>query len=349
MGPIRAFAIVAMVALFASACTRGSAGSNNAQPLDLYAAAPTLADVRSLLGDSTWWPGPPSFGVRPLDAAYMPYLERFTVVQRFVHIGTAETFDVELALWSTTSSASTQMTNIQAAFGTPVAGPKAGDQVLYYGLRGPGAAPYATTTVVRVGQIVAAITWTLKDAFPKVAQLGKIALKVVSRVKDMLAGKLHGSTLASTDSALLPPAGLDMTLLGSARIPIEAAVVMIDSASLESLAQAFHSNGVDDIVFGDYALNNDTHMEVRASAFKFSTSQDASTWLDLVRGTYPLDAGGIAAFYDPSFGVYYFLFASGTQVGMLICRSTSSAEAASRACEGPLSRVAPVWKLSLGG
>jgi hypothetical protein len=338
-----------MVALVAGACTRGSAAGSNAQPLDLYAAGPTLADVRSLLGDSNWWPGPPSFGVRPLDSAYMPVLEKFTVVQRFVHIGTAETFDIELSLWSSTSAASSQMTSIQAAYGTSVTGPKAGDQVLYYGSQLNGAAPYATSTIVRVGQIVVAISWTLKGGFPTVAQLGKIAIKVTSRVKDMIAGKVHGSALASTDSALLPPAGLDITLLGSARIPIEAAVVMIDSASLESLAQAFHSNGVDDIVFGDYALNNDTHMEVRASAFKFATAQDATAWLDLVRGTYALDPGGIAAFYDPSLGEYYFLFAAGTQVGMLICRSTSSVEAASRACEAPLSRVAPVWKLNLGG
>jgi hypothetical protein len=33
-------------------------------------------------------------------------------------------------------------------------------------------------------------------------------------------------------------------------------------------------------------------------------------------------------------------------VGM--CRSTADTEAASRACEGPLSRVTSVWKLSLG-
>lgn len=338
-----------MVALLSGACTRGSAGSTNAQPLDLYAAAPSLADVRSLLGDSNWWPGPPSFGVRPLNAAYMPYLERFTIIQRFVHIGTAETFDVELALWSTTTAASTQMTSIQAAFGASVAGAKAGDQVLYYGSQLPGAAPFVTTTVVRVGQIIAAITWALKDSFPKIAQLGKIAVKVASRIKDMLAGKLRGSSLASTDSAMLPPAGMDMTLLGSAKLPIEAAVVMIDSPSLTGLAQTFHNEGVDNVVFGDYALNNDTHMEVRAGAFKFLTPQDASGWLDGMRGTYPPDSGGIVAFYDPVHGVYNFLFVAGTQGGLLICRSTSSAEAASRACEGPLSRVAPVWKLSLGG
>jgi hypothetical protein len=160
---------------------------------------------------------------------------------------------------------------------------------------------------------------------------------------------LHRSSLATTDSAMLPPAGLDITLLGSAKLPIEAAVVMIDSPSLTGLAQTFHSEGVDNVVFGDYALNNDTHMEVRAGAFKFLTPQDASGWLDSMRNGNLPDPSGIAAFYDPAHGEYYFVFVAGTQGGLLICRSTSSVEAASRACEGPLSRVAPVWKLSLGG
>src|SRR4030081_1820845 len=66
--------------------------------MDLYGAPPSLAEVRSLLGDSSWWPGPPSFGVRPLDTASMTLSQRFAVIQRFVHIGTAETFDVQMAL-----------------------------------------------------------------------------------------------------------------------------------------------------------------------------------------------------------------------------------------------------------
>jgi hypothetical protein len=333
----------------AGACTRPSTGATNAQPLDLYAAGPSLSDVRSLLGDNAWWPGPPSFGVRPLDAASMPVAQRYVIIQRFVHIGTAETFDVEFALYNTTSAATTQMTTIQTAFGTSASGPKVGDSALYYGSQLAGGAPYVTETIVRVGQIIVEISWARKDGYPKVAVMGKNAVKVVSRVKDMVAGKVHGSALASTDSTLLPAAGLDMTMLGSARIPVEAALVMLDLPALEAMAQILHGGGVSDIVFADYALNTDTHMEVRAAVFKFPSLKEASTWLDLIRGTNLLDQDGVASFYDPAHGNYQFMLAAGTQVGLLICRSTSSVEAASRSCEGPVSRVASSWKLNLAG
>jgi hypothetical protein len=345
----RVLAAVTALVVVAGACARSNPGTVSAQPLDLYAAEPTLADVRTMLGDSSWWPGPPSFGVRPLDTASMPLSQRFVVIQRFVHIGTAETFDVELALWSTTAAASTQMTNVQTAFGSSTSGPKVGDQVLYYGSQVTGGAPYLTETIVRVGQIVVAISWARKDAFPKVAQMGKNATKVVAKIKDLIAGKVHGTTLASTDTALLPAAGLDVTLLGSAKIPVEAALVMLDLPALEAVAQTLHLGGVNDIVFADYALDNDTHMEVRAVVFKFQSAKDAIAWVDLLRGAYPLDQDGVASFYDPSHGDYKFLLSSGTQGGLLICRSTSAAEAASRSCEAPVSRVAAAWKLNLGG
>src|SRR4030088_619746 len=112
----------------------------------------------------------------------MPYREKFHVITRFTHIGTAETFDIEYTLWDSTSSATTQMTNIQAAFGTSASGPKVGDQVLYYGSQVTGAAPYGTATFVRVGQIVTTITLDMKDGFPKVSQLGRIASEVTSRL-----------------------------------------------------------------------------------------------------------------------------------------------------------------------
>jgi hypothetical protein len=70
-----------MLALLGGACTRGLTGSTNAKPPDLYAALPSLSDVRALLGDNSCWPGPPSFGVRPLDIATMPPAETFSITQ----------------------------------------------------------------------------------------------------------------------------------------------------------------------------------------------------------------------------------------------------------------------------
>jgi hypothetical protein len=337
------------VALVAAACARSSSSGANATPTDLYMAEPSQADVQSLLGDSNWWPGPPSFGVRPLDSASMPFQERFHVVQRFSHIGTAETLDVEFTLWDSTSTATTQMSNFQSAFGTSASGPKVGDQVLYYGSQSSTAAPFETATFVRVGQIVTTISLNRKDAFPSVSQLGKIATKVVSRLKDVLAGKVRSSPLPSSNSTLLPPAGPDMTLLGSTTLPVEAVVVMLGFASPEILAGILKSDGVDAMVFADYALDNDTHMEVRAGVLDFNTTQEADDWINALRGSASVDANGLSTFYDDASGQYFTVFSAGTKGAMLVCRSTSNVEAASRSCEAPLSRVGPSWQLSLQG
>jgi hypothetical protein len=307
---------------------------------------PSLSDVRGLLGDDNWLPGPPSFGVPPLDMASRPFNQKFSVTQPFVHIGTAEAFEVDYELWGSTSSASSHMSSVQSVLGSSaITSPKVGEQTIYYGSQASGAAPYQTVTLVRIGQIVAVIGLDRKDSFPKVSQLAKIASKVVSRLKDEISGKLHGSPLPASEAAALPPADRDITLLGTARISVEAALVMIGATSIAALAQTLRSLGVNDVVFGDYALNKDTRMEVRAGVFTFLTSKDANDWAALLRGSSPVDQPG---FYDPSHEWYTFSFAAGSKGAVLICRSTAATEAASRACEAPLSQVIAGWKLSLG-
>ncbi|MEA2629010.1 MAG: hypothetical protein QOJ10_1470 [Chloroflexota bacterium] len=307
---------------------------------------PAISDVRTLLGDDAWWAGPPMFGVRPLDVASMPFNQTFSVAENYVHVGSAEMFSVDYEVWNGTSAAKGHMTSVQSALGTSaVAGPKVGDQAIYYGSQASGAAPFQTVTIVRVGQVVALIGLDLKDGFPKVAQLGKIAVKVVSRLKDVLAGKVASTPLSTSDAALLPPANLDITMLGSTTISVESAMVMLDAPSFDALAQTLRGSGVSDVVFGDYALNSDTHMEVRAAVFNFSTAKDAADWIAGLRGTTAADQLGL---YDAAHGWYIFPFAAGTKAALLICRSTADTEAASRACEGPLSSITSVWKLSLG-
>jgi len=48
-----------MAALVLGACTRSSGSAGNATPLQVYTAGPSLTQVRSTLGSSTWWPGVP--------------------------------------------------------------------------------------------------------------------------------------------------------------------------------------------------------------------------------------------------------------------------------------------------
>jgi hypothetical protein len=315
--------------------------------MDLFAAEPTQADVKSMLGDDNWWPGPPSFGVRPLDSSSTPMSQRFRVTQRFTHIGTSETFDVAFAQWSSTSTATTQMNDIKTALGTSANGAKVGDDVLYYGLQGSGAAPFQTATFVRVGSVVAIITWSRKDGLPKVDQLGKVATRVVARLKNALSGKIRPTLLSTADAAKLPPIGPDITLLGAAKVPIESVVVMLNSSAPQMVSGLLRNAGADSIVFGDYVLDNDTHMELRASVLDFTTSQVATEWIDALRGNAVPDASGIAQFYDHATGQYFGLFTVGNRGAILVCRSTNDGEAASRSCESPMSRVAPAWQLSL--
>jgi hypothetical protein len=88
---------------------------------------------------------------------------------------------------------------------------------------------------------------------------------------------------------------------------------------------------------------------VRAGLFNFTSATEATTWMDALRGGHRVDSNGIATFYDDSTGQYFSLVAVGPKSAILVCRSTSSGESASRSCELPLSRVAPAWQLSLGG
>ena len=128
---------------------------------------------------------------------------------------------------------------------------------------------------------------------------------------------MSASPLAASDAAVLPPDGLDLTLLGITRIPVEAAVVMIGATSIDTLAQVLRGLGVNDMR--------------RTGIAPFVSSVSL----------------GQEGYNDPSHGWYVFAFAAGTRAAMLICESTADTEAASRACEAPLARVVAAWMLNL--
>jgi hypothetical protein len=347
---LRLLALAALGVLIVTSCTRAT---TTAQPGDVYAAGPTVSDVRTLFGDANWWQGPPSFGVRPLDAETTSYTQRFSITQRYIHIGTAEEFLVDYTVFNTTSSATAQMTNIQSTYGTSPSTPKVGDQVLYYGVAGSGGAPYVTRTFVRLGQIVVTIIWAQKDQTASLQLLARNATKVVDGLKNATAAKSR-PTPHVIDKKLLPPPGLDITLLGAAQLPIEAWLVMLHVAIPDAALQLLQSAGVTDFVYGDYALNGDTHMEVRSALLTFTTAAAANDWAATWSTGTP-DQSGIASGYVPlagsveGAGEYHYFFVSGTYGAMLVCRPSIEGEAASRACEAPLERTAIDWKLALGG
>ncbi len=317
----------------------------------VYAGGVRVSDLAPYLGDSTnWWPGVPQFSVRPLDSATRPEEERFVVKLQFVHNGSAENLVVEYRVWSSSALAGAIVTSEQQAVGSSLSGPSAGDQVLYFNQNaGFGAAPYVSTTVVRVGQIDVSIVWRRVGAYAGTSVEGGIAKKVVSRLKDALSGRISAPRPGAVDPHLLPPAGPEITQLGFDRLPVEVVPVMVGAAAPSDLASLFHRLGATDFVFGDYALNTDTHMEVTTAAFSFSSSTGSSQWLDQFFGAGALTQSGDYFNYDEPSGQYIAAFGVGSQGVLMFCRSAALGEAASRACESPMSRVANAWKLELGG
>ena len=196
----RLISLVALGAVAASSCAGVAGSSFNGKPVDVYSVIPSQADVRTVLGDSNWWAGPPTFGVLPLDDATTPTTVKFWVRQQFRHIGTAEELVVRYTVYDKASTATSEMTSFQNAYGTSPSSPKVGDQVLYYGFHAGGAAPIVTRTFVRVGQIVIQIVWSRKDTIPLLDQLGKTAAKFTDGLKNL--GRAHRSPKA-VDATLL--------------------------------------------------------------------------------------------------------------------------------------------------
>lgn len=343
-------AVAAVLAVMLSSCVRSATPANHLHAQDVYADAPPLADVQAILGGSGWWPGPPSFQVRPLNIETIPTQLQFSVTTRYVNVGTTDRFELMTQLWDSTSSATGHMSAVQSVLGTPATGPRVGDQTLYYELQpGQGESAFTTLDFIRVGQSVAALSWILAGGVASSSQVGKMASRVTGQLRDLLAGRVHGQLLPESDLAVLPPVGPDITLIGSARLPIQVFPLILNAAAPQQVVGTFQSLGVTDFVYGDYVLNNDTQSEVRASVITFLTSQDASNLFDAFRGTNALDANGTWVYYDDVSGPgqYYVMFAAGTKLALLNCRSTTQTLAASRSCENPQARVALAWIESL--
>ncbi|HEX9098869.1 MAG TPA: hypothetical protein VF956_05200 [Candidatus Dormibacteraeota bacterium] len=346
----RYLALITLAAIALVSCGRIGGSTFNARPADVYAVMPSMTDVRAVLGDNNWWEGPPSFQVSPLDSATAPLNVQYAVSQLYLHIGTAEELLVRYTVYDKTSSATSVMTEYSNAFGPSPSNPKVGDQVLYYGVPMSGAAPVATRTFVRVGQIIVTIVWSRKDSLPTVQQLGKVASKFVSGLKNVGKTRAAPSPVAAT---MLPPPNLQITYLGSAQLPVESLVVLTLVSIPDQVVALLRQLGVVTFAYGDYALNNDTHMEVQTALISFASATDATSWAgDFSPGT--PDSNGIASGYvpiggTPAAGVYHYVFTSGSYGVLMVCKASIDGEAASRECEDPMGTTAFAWKLALAG
>ena len=79
-----------MVMLALVACGRVST-SSGPSVASVYAGRVVLNDLNPVVRDlPSWWDGPPTFDVKPLNSATRPDVERFAVSVRFSHVGTVE-------------------------------------------------------------------------------------------------------------------------------------------------------------------------------------------------------------------------------------------------------------------
>jgi hypothetical protein len=123
---------------------------------------------------------------------------------------------------------------------------------------------------------------------------------------------------------------------------------MMSIAAPEDMAKTFHNLGVADFAFGDYALDLDTQMEVRASVLTFTTSQDATALVNAFRGSPDTTTPFFEVYQDTSGpGQYYLMLSAKNQFAILICRNIAATIAASRSCEHPLTRVGDAWYAAL--
>ena len=341
--------VVFAALLLGAACTRaGSSGSNSGgTPEQIYAAGPTVQDVRSSLGSETWWPATPSFRIRPLGLPTMSDLEKFAVTQHFIHVGSSEQLVADYTVWATTAYATLFVTVIQGQV-TTMTGPRVGDQSIYWGTKSPtDTALYDTSALIRLGQVLIQIDVTRGSGYVDTKQMGQLATKMVNKLKGALKGTVKPSPLPDSDQKLLLPLGTDVTLAASVRLPIEVAAELLGASSPQDVVDSFTKLNVKDFLFGDYALNADLNMEVRAIVFAFSSPSDATSWVDLAIGSANLDAQGVATGYAASIGEYYAFILAGSHVGLLFCNSLSPYEAASRACETPMGRLIGAWQTRL--
>ena len=336
------------------ACTTPFKQSPPAKILDVYSASPSADDASSLLGGD-WWTSAPTFLMRPLNQTNTLAQEQYSVIRRYFNVGTAERWTIRYRQLDKPASASSLMTNVQDTLGAGTGGKNVGDQALYYQEKLGAApdsttngAPYESATFIRVGALIIQSEWLKGDGFPSSDQMAKVAARLVSGVKNAVSGKVQSAAASDSDVALLPPPNAYITPLGAVRLPVQALPLMLNEAAPTQEVNLFHAQAVDDFVYGDYALNTDTGMEVQAAVFTFSTASGAAGVFDSFKGASTVDANGVLRYFNDVTGPgqYDYFIVSGRHLGLLICRASAELTAhvaASRSCESSLETVATVW------
>jgi hypothetical protein len=109
----------------------------------------------------------------------------------------------------------------------------------------------------------------------------------------------------------------------------------------------FHHAGVTDFVYGDYAVNADTRMEILTAGFTFSSPTGSKDWITAFYGGSSGLSQGVYLNFESDTGQYVGAFGNGTRGVLVVCRSSAPGEQAGRSCESSLVRVIDGWRASL--
>lgn len=343
----RVAAFVALLAVAMTACGRFGTSSSPPTLASVYAGRLALSDLGSVVDTAAWVEGPPQFGARPLNSSSFSDVQQFQLLIRYRKLGTAERINILYLVLDTTAYATAFMTVQQQSLGTSLTGPKAGDQVLYYDQNTQsGAAPYLGQALIRLGPTVIAIGWSRVSSFVDTKLLGKVATSSANHLKDALAGKVHPTPPSQIDSHLLPPRGPDISQLGTTVLPVDVVAQILDTANPDLMTSFLRNAGANTVVFGDYALNEDTRMEIVTVGMTFQTSAEVTQWIATFFPASGMQSGGYFNF-DVGTGQYVAAFGAGSRAILAVCKSSAPGEAASRSCEGGYLNVVNGWRQAL--
>ena len=297
-------------------------------PEDLLAAVPALTSVEGVVATpADWWPHFPEFNVGSINPGRWPG-ERFYVAQTFAKFDDQvnSRLVVTVLLFGSLKEAHRAFVDKSSrnAYGSIVhSGPKLGDERRYFSRPG---SPGVTMMRYRVGPIMGRVSLYSPGPPASAETLAKYGEALVTKLQDLLDGKLAAPALPADFAENMPPAEAATAIgpvLGSAVIPVEAWALVDSANDPVTIRDLLKAGGVTSLYYRRYEVQALTGQAVDATFFPFTDAAAASRWVRLfihevaTKGPVldPGDTGIFRAFTRTSAGWYDLQFAKGRLVG----------------------------------
>ena len=328
-------------------------------PEDLLAAAFTRSEVEQIVnkpGDQ-WWAGTPRFGGAPLpDPDFKG--ERFYANQPFDRTNGPEWLYIDLSLFPDATTASDCFSSLLSTAdkgATMLSGSAIADEQRYFTFTNPGAdAPNESDVRLRVGPVIALISWGDRSGFQTPATMARFAAALVPKLNSLLAGKLTAPVVRPELIALLPTAVPSVgPILGTAALPPEAWNYRDDSGKLVQ-GTLYLQGGVTQLAFRRYSLAADANQVVEVTLHPFKDAASAQAYMAnqikleptvTQRKLDPGKTGQVSGYFLSKDDTYWLEFAVGAYSADVECFSPHSD--VSSACEAAVRQVGEAWYTKL--